>query len=281
MKQWLKVGIALGLSLSMQQLQAHSRWVAPSHTSVSGEKTTYISVDTSISNDIFHPDKAYGGEVANDDDGFHKNTKLISIAPDGKTTPHSLTSFHRKSVASLPLEQSGTYRLKIESPDLLFTMYKNEKGERRRFWGDKATAQKELPDTVTGLKTMRVNSNVETYVTRNNVSTRALAQHGKGLEVLWKTHPTDLFVDEPVELAVFLNGKPAAGIEFKLVRGNTRYRNDRAEKVVISDENGNLSLSFGEAGLFLLEANKREPSKVDGIDLDVSIFSATLEINPE
>ena len=181
MKQWLKVGIALGLSLSMQQLQAHSRWVVPSHASVSGEKTTYISVDASISNDIFHPDKAYGGEVANDDDGFHKNTKLISTTPDGKASTHPLTSFHRKSSASLALEQSGTYRLQIESPDLLFTMYKNEKGERRRFWGDKATAQKELPETATDFKTMQVNSRVETYVTRNNVSYRGVKSNRQRL----------------------------------------------------------------------------------------------------
>lgn len=278
--------LAASLMVSLSTAQAHSRWLLPSHTSVSGEQAPTITVDSSISNDIFHPDMALGGDAGREVPArlanLNKTTQLVLTSPDGKDQVVPLHNFLRKSVAAVDLVQSGTYRLALQSAVNTMTTYKDAQGERKRFPGSKAQAQAELPDTITELSTQRVRVNVATYVTRNDVSTSALQPTGQGLELAGIQHPNDLFVGESATFQLLLDGKPApAGVEVKAVRGGTRHRNARQEMQASTDEQGKFSFDWPQAGFYLLEASLRRPLQNTDADKEFNGLYITIEVNPE
>ena len=55
--------VCVGLCAMLISVQsvAHGRWIVPSDTILSSEEPVTITLDFSVSNDVFHPDYAYGG----------------------------------------------------------------------------------------------------------------------------------------------------------------------------------------------------------------------------
>lgn len=289
------------VAFGVMNVYGHSRWVVPSHTILSGDKAESISFDFSISNDIFHPDMAYGGMDISDDKEEGKSvdpknkmrkalmkkqfstTKVVVTYPDGHsddTTP--FVNLARKSSAALLLEQSGTYRISVKQQPMLITMYEKDDGTRSREFGSKKDVKPLLPKGAKNIKTFRVHSRVETYVTRNDLTTKSLKAEGKGLELVAKSHPNELFSGEPSKFQLLLNGKPVEeGIEVKLTRNDTRYRNQRNVMTIKTQEKGFLTVPWAQAGMYLLESDMKIPGSDKSIDMEIYSFYITLEVNPE
>jgi hypothetical protein len=263
---------------------AHARYILPSHTILSGQAPQYVTLSASISNDIFHPDKPLGnngGGVVNPFlQGIFQFIKPTITLPDGSLSDNILwQAYARQSVADLKLEQSGTYKISfIQSPTPL-TTFTNAEGEKSRQFGE----QVPMPSGATDIVRHTVHSRVETYITHNAPSEAALKASGQGLEVLPLTHPNDLFVGEPAQFQLLLNGKHLPqGIEVELTREGTRHRNQRGIQHLTTDPQGNVTVDFDQAGFYLLEVEYTEPGLPDsGIKFQHHSLYLTLEVSPE
>lgn len=274
---WIKAAGLAGLMLSSQAAQAHARWLVPSHTNLSGQEAHGIALDLSISNDIFHADRSYGGSEDKSRNGRAK-PQLIAVAPDGsRSAPIAYFDVLRKSTAGVTLAQSGTYRIGLEQPATVFTFYKDAKGERGRVFGGKDS--KDIPAGATELSTTRMQARVETFVSRNQ--TTDVKPTGKGLELGSGTHPNDLFTGETIRWQLLQDGKPVAeGTEVTLMRGATRYRNERGDIQLKTDAKGFIEVSLEHAGMYLLEAGVNRASGTQGIDNERASLFLTFEVVP-
>src|SRR5690606_41431300 len=91
---------------------------------------------------------------------------------------------------------------------------------------------------------------VETFVT--NGRTTDIRPVGEGLELVPVTHPNDLFAGEEARFVLHVDGKPAAGLEVEVVRGETRYRNAQEEIQATSGKDGSVAITFPQAGVYWL-----------------------------
>ena len=270
------IGALTFTALASSYANAHARWLVPSHTSLSGDKAHYVMIDASISNEIFAPDKAYrpAQKGAEYDDNL-----IMAIGPDGKPVSDKIRAYYlqRKNSAAVKLAGEGTYHITMSQEPRLMTFYKDAKGERGRVFGPKDS--KDIPVGATDIKTTKSFSTVDTFVSRNGTSKPALL--GQGLEISGPTHPNDLFVGEEARFQLLKDGKPAANIELAILKGDTRYRNERGEVKVTTDKNGFFTNTWQHPGLYLIEASVSEDSSEKGIDsVRYSLFT-TLDVAPE
>lgn len=232
---------------------AHSRYILPSHTVLSGEEVQSTSLVASISNDIFHPDMPFGdngkGVVPMPMQAMFKHLKTIVIDPKGEINMMDWQAFARFSVADLKMKESGTYRVSTVQPPISMTTFKQENGNPGRVFGENP-----LPEGATEVINRSVSSRVETYISKNKPNRMALTIQGTGLELESEGHPNDLFANEEGRFRLLFNGESVGGVKISLTRSGTNHRNQRNETEVVSDEKGYFNLSLSEAGFYLLEA---------------------------
>lgn len=285
---------AIGLMLS-QQVLSHGRWIIPSHFIISGDKPAAVAADMSISNDFFHPDYGYGGEVLDKrllppipDNPRSKiiktlmaSTRMAVQSPDGDIDKTAkLVNFGRKSTSAAVLSQSGTYKLSVRQNPIYFTWYKDANGELNREFGTLEETRKFLPKGATEIRGSVLHNHVLAYVTRNDVT--PVKPVGDGLDVVFETHPNELFVGEKAKLTLLLNGSPVdKGVKVTLTRNDTRYRNNREEIEAVSDNKGSIMLDWPEPGVYLLQAEVKAKSSDKSLESAVYALYLTLEINPE
>ena len=115
-------GTALAALLTLSPAaQAHKLWLLPSHTVVS--EAQWITVDASVSNDIFDVDRPFPLEG------------LSVTGPDGKEAPvdHRFEG-HRRSSFDAELSEEGSYRITLFRP--MYLAFYQLDGERHRRRGD-------------------------------------------------------------------------------------------------------------------------------------------------
>ncbi len=139
----------------------------------------------------------------------------------------------------------------------------------------------ELPKDAKKLEVSQSVGRVETFVTNGAPNDTALKPTNRGIELVAVGHPNDLFAGEEATFRVLVDGKPATGLEFEIVRGATRYRNAQDELKVTSDakgEKGDL------AGSWHVLAGNRHRGQQDlgeaGAKRRLS-YVATLEVLPQ
>lgn len=257
----LRLLALFALTLTNTAVQAHGRYVLPSHTLLSGEEPQSVTLNASITNDIFHPDKPLGnngGGTANPFllKIFSKVTPYIT-APDGKTQEViNLTAFTRQSTGDVTLKNDGTYRITIEQKPTQMIYFKNADGTPNRIIGERS----ELPEGATNIEAHLISSRVETFITNNSPTPLSKHISGSGIEIGGSAHPNDLFVGEPVMFLLLMDGKPvASGIEAHLEFGGTRHRNKRNTQELRTNDAGEITLNFAEAGFYLLEVDVSAP----------------------
>ncbi|KAF0807041.1 hypothetical protein A6D6_01040 [Alcanivorax xiamenensis] len=229
--------------------QAHKRWLLPTHSVVS--EAQWISVDASVSNDIFYPDRAYPLD------------NLQVTGPDGKAaeTDH-LLEMHRRSVFDVNLAQTGSYRIAL--PGHFFLAFFEQDGERKRVFGENIKALlKKVPKGADKVRLVESVSRIETFASVGAPDTAALAVTGKGLELVPLTHPNDLYTGETARFRFVIDGKPAAGLEVLLLPAGTRYRDAQQDWAVTSDDNGEVAIDWPHAGRFFMEAETTDQNTSD------------------
>lgn len=158
----------------------------------------------------------------------------------------------------------------------------DEGGKPKRWRGNAATFATEVPKGAKDLKVSQTVNRVETFVTNGSPNDTALAPSGSGLELVPVTHPTDLVAGEQATFRMLADGKPAAGVEFEITRGGTRYRNAQDETRVTTDAKGEFSVTWGEPGMYWLEATLQDgqPSLPQAQQRRLA-YVATMEVLPE
>jgi len=242
---------------------AHKQWLIPSQAVVNGEDV-WVTFDAAVSNQLFFPD--------------HVPMRLDNVtatAPDGSTVELQNGSTGKyRSTFDVQLQQQGTYRIanvnagvsaRWDTPESLAAKARAEAegkpasgpGTRGGFLRN-ATPEDlstKVPKDAQNLQVTQGIGRVETFVTNGEPNDTALKPTGKGLELAPVTHPNDLFAGEEATFALLLDGKPAAGLEIEIVRGDTRYRNAQEEITVTTGADGRFSVTWPTAGLYWLETS--------------------------
>jgi len=246
---------------------AHKAWILPSATTLA--KDQWVTVDAAVSNDLF-----YFNHVPLRLDG------LTITAPDGKTVAHEggHTGKYR-SVFDLHLTQDGTYRIALASGGLSASWTEN--GEPKRWRGDLAGFEKDVPKDAKDLNVMQGSNRNETFVTVGAPSNDALAPTNKGLELVPVTHPNDLYAGEEAQFAFLLDGAPAAGIEVTVIRGGSRYRDQLGETKVKANERGIVAITFPTADMYWINASIQDDKATAPAKGRRAGYTATLEVLPQ
>jgi len=246
---------------------AHKQWIIPSQAVVNGSDV-WVTFDAAVSNQLFFPD--------------HVPMRLDNVtatAPDGSVAELKNASTGKyRSTFDLQLQQQGTYRIanasagmsaRWDTAESLAAKAKAEAegkpvsgpGAPRGGFLRNATPEDlatKVPADARNLEVTQTASRVETFVTNGAPDTTALAPTGVGIELDPVTHPNDLFAGEEAVFRVLVDGRPAAGMEFEIVRGGTRYRNAQEDIAATTDADGLLKVTWPEAGLYWLETSLRD-----------------------
>lgn len=265
-KKTLALALALVAALPMAA-SAHKQWIIPSQAVVNGSDV-WVTFDAAVSNQLFFPD--------------HVPMRLDNVtatAPDGSQVELKNGSTGKyRSTFDVQLEQQGTYRIanasagmsaRWDTPESLAAKAKAEAegkpttgpGAPRGGFLRSATPDDlatKVPKDAQNLEVTQTASRVETFVTNGAPNTTALAPTGVGIELDPVTHPNDLFAGEEATFRVLVDGKPAAGLEFEIVRGGTRYRNAQDDIAATTDAEGLLTVTWPEAGIYWLETSVRD-----------------------
>ena len=249
---------------------AHKSWLQPSTTVLTGE-SPWVTVDAAVSNNLFYFDHVP-----------MRTDNLVITAPDGSTVQaQNAHTGKLRSVFDVQLTQPGTWRIANINSGLMATW--TEDGKPKRWRGNAATFAKEVDVTKADLKVSETVGRVETFITNGNTTDGALKLTGQGIELqAVGGHVNDLFAEETSTFQVFIDGQPAAGLEFEITRGATRYRNAQEEISVTSDAEGKIQVTWPQPGMYWLEttASDNKTSVPQAAQRRLT-YVATLEVLPQ
>ena len=269
MKRTLALAAALATLIPFTA-SAHKQWLQPSATVVAGA-APWVSVDAAVSNNLFYVD-----HVA------MRTDSIMVTAPDGSHP--AIANAHTgklRSVFDLELNQPGTWRVASVNAGLMANW--TEDGKPKRWRGNAETFAKEVDTSKADLRVSETVGRVETFITNGNPNDTALALTGKGIELqVVGGHFNDLFAGETSTFTVTVDGAPAAGLEFEIIRGDTRYRNAQEEIKATSDANGQISVTWPSAGMYWVETTSSDAktSVTQAAQRRLS-YVATLEVLPQ
>lgn len=260
----MRIGMAAVSLLAMSTLaQAHKAWLLPSQTVLS--EAGWITVDGAVSNDLFY---------------FNHNPlgieQLAVLTPDGgKLAPQNVARGKFRSTFDLQLQQPGTYRIVIER-DTVNARYEVN-GEQKRWRGGLGQFAANVPADAKGLEVNHSQSRIESFVTVGKPSDVS-ATTGRGLELVPVTHPNDLYAGETATFRFLLDGKPAEGVEVEIVEGGSRYRDAQGEMKLKSNAQGEIQVTWPEAGMYWMEAGIRAPGLIPQAKSRTAGYVGTFEV---
>lgn len=273
----IKTLLALALAGLALNAHAHKPWLLPSSTVVDG-KDPWVTVDAAISEGLFDID--------------HLPVKLdgvTAVGPDGAAVKlENANTGKLRSTFDLHLVKPGTYRVSLVSQSVMAS-YKDASGETKRFRGTEEAFAKEVPANAAELKTSRMYSRLETFVSAGTPDMAVLKPSGVGLELVPVTHPNDMRVGEKATWRFLMDGKPAANQAFSLIPGGVRYRGTLGEIRKSTDANGEISFELPAAGMYLVSAswpsaapdNHGAPGQPPQMPPRRVTYAATVEILPQ
>lgn len=223
---------------------AHKAWLLPSTTVSTVDQ--WITVDAAVSNDLF-----YFNHVPLRIDG------LVITAPDGSVVqPENTATGKYRTTFDLHLTRNGTYRL-ANVNNGLFASYE-ENGAPKRWRGTAGNFAREVPADAKNLQVSQSVGRVETFVTAGKPTTEVFKPTNIGLELVPVTHPNDLYAGEAASFRFLLDGQPAAKLELEILAGGTRYRDHQDEIKLTTDEKGEFSVTWPQAGMYWLETSLQD-----------------------
>lgn len=246
-KSWRQPAVATALLLSLAAALptaawAHRSWLMASSTQLEG-KEPWVTFDAAVSENVFDLDT-----------NAVKLEGLTITGPDGATlVPENTTSGRLRSSFDLKLAKPGTYRVAIVS-EAVNASYK-QGTEVKRWRGTVEAFAKEVPADAPELRSTRTHTRLETFVTYGKGNDTALKPSGVGLELVALTHPSELAPGAAAKFRFVLDGKPAARLKVAVVPGGVRYRGVLKEQLAVTDEKGEFSVTWPEAGMYWLNAS--------------------------
>jgi len=255
----------------LQTAEAHRAWVLPSSTVLSGDES-WVTFDACASNNIFFFNHRPMPADA-----------ISAVAPDGSAIALQNTAEGAmRTTFDLELKKEGTYKVGVVRSGL--GAFWREGEERKRWRGTREELISQGIHKKEGVRISDGSSSILSYVTLGKPSKEVLAPKGEGLEVSFNDgHPNDLVVGEDTVLTFTLNGKPAANLEVVIIRDGDRYRNEVEEITLKTNDKGECTVSWPQAGRYWLNAEiEGEAEAIEGIPVRKnSALALTLEVFPE
>ncbi|MCF2947999.1 DUF4198 domain-containing protein [Paraglaciecola aquimarina] len=256
----------------------HGRWLLPSHTNLTGTPEHAVTFDMSISNDLFQGH--YGYIQASKNLKIPATPASLDVIEPNQEWRRDIP-FHWLNIRSSgfdTLKQDGTHHYVLNQSPVYISVFKDAAGELHRRFSKPQDLT--LAEGAKLEKAMRYIPTIHTFVSRNKLTTPGRLNNG--LELVAKGHPNDLFVGESQSFEVYFEGKPLTQeLEIQVVRGNTRYRNEREQQTFVLKGTNQFEVIFEKAGMYLVEAELVQPSAEKGIEIDRWALFTTLEVNPE
>lgn len=253
-------------SFFLPRVEAHNVWLLPSSTILSKAQT--VTVDAAVSNDVFFFNHV---PLALD--------SLAVLGPDGN--PVAIHGAHKgklRSVFDLDLSQPGTYQLAVLNQGVM-AHYK-QGGEQKRWRGKAEALPKAIPADAAELKVSQYYGRIETFITLGSPSGIRLS--GEGMELKPISHPNDLVSGETSRFALHLDGKPLPNVDVSIIRGGVRYRDQVGEMLVRTDNKGEFSVTWPQAGMYWLEASFTDnKTTVPAAGERRVSYALTLEVMPD
>jgi len=202
---------------------------------------------------------------------------IAITAPDGSSVkPQNGAVGRFRSTFDIPIDKVGTYKLAVVGGGLTASYMLN--GERKRWRGTAETFKTDIPADAKDVKVTQQQRRLETFVTAGKPSKDVFKPTGKGLELDPVTHPNDLFAGEAAKFRLLIDGKPAAGARVTVVPGGIRYRDAINEIKATSGDDGIVSITWPEPGMYWMEAVV-EDDKAEVPDAKRrASYAATLEV---
>lgn len=298
MKTFTKLGLLTLATCLSFSAHAHRSWMLPSATILSGD-APWVTVDAAVSNDIFYfehfplqiegvgqpfarpgaqqPPQAADGKPA--PQPMQRPRASLQIQrPDGSLAQPQFGNTGRyRSTFDVELDQKGTWKLAIANQGL-FASYELD-GERKRWSGKLEDIKAAIPAKADKLQVTRSSSRMEVFVTSGAPSEQVLKPTGKGLELAPSTHPNDLVQGEAARFVFLLDGKPAANVKVTLIHEGIRYRDNLDEIELTTNDKGEFSVDWPQAGMYWMEAVSSMPVKDDSpVTQRRDSYTATLEV---
>lgn len=229
-------------------LTAHRLWILPSTTVVSSDDG-WVTFDAAASNDLFYPD--------------HQPLRVepAAMAPDGSAAKIENFSTGRfRSTFDLHLTQKGTWKVVLANGGVGGSYMLDGKEQRlpRGMTADKLPGA--IPAGATDVKLTEIANRNEVFVTSGAPTETVFKPTGQGLELVPVTHPNDLVSDEPATFGFVVDGKPAAGLEVKVIPGGSRYRDTVGEMTLKTDAAGKVQVTWPGPGMYWLNVSAQGTS---------------------
>lgn len=269
-----KVVLAVLLLAVLPSAQAHRQWLLPSSTQIEA-KEAWVTIDAATSENLFDFDS---NALALDG--------LQIIAPDGSTiAPESTSKGKFRSSADIKLSQKGTYKIRLESQNVMANYTLN--GEQKRWRGTEDKMATEIPAEAKDLKVSRTFNRLDTFVTSGKPSASVLKPVGQGLELVAVSHPNELFAKEKSTFNVLFDGKPLANAVVTIAAGGVRYRGVLNEITATTNAQGEFNVTWPFAEMYWLKLSypAAPTMKVEGAPAEMLekrySYAATLEVLPQ
>lgn len=262
----MKYILAAAFALSAGLAHAHGYWLLPSSTVLSSPQ--FVTFDAAVSNDPFHFNhRPLGVE------------ELQIIAPDESlVAPVNVSKGELRTTFDAKFEQKGTYRLSLFREGL--RAFWKEGDQNKRFFGKPEELKDKVPADAKDLKVVEFSNRLESYVTVGSPS--KLKTVGRGLEMVAATHPNDLVAGEPLTVQFLVDGKPTADVEVEVLKGQTRYRNQKGEQKLKTDADGKVTINLPDAGMYWLDADYKDNKVKNKQANERSLaYVLTLEVLPQ
>lgn len=227
---------------------AHTRWILPSHFTISKEGGEWVTFDVTAGNATFAFDKPAGAETAQ------------VTMPDGRQErPNFVLRGKRRSVFDFEFVEEGTHKVAINNVPSYYTRYKaGRRDTTKRIRANKVERATLLPEESRDIETAIMFTRAESYITVGKPSEQAFQLEGKYLELMPITHPSDIVAETPATVQFYFNGKAQAGVKVVIIRDGEKYRNQQEQIDVVSDEKGMITFTPKTAGRYLLVAKHQD-----------------------
>ncbi|OYW82684.1 MAG: hypothetical protein B7Z26_02570, partial [Asticcacaulis sp. 32-58-5] len=179
---------------------------------------------------------------------------LVITGPDGAALkPENPVSGRARSSFELKLTQPGTYQFSIVSKSVFGSYSLN--GETKRFRGNADTYQKDVPAGATDVKVSTMSSRVEAYTSLGQPNDRVLQPVAEGLQVLPQSSPSELIAGEKTVFIAYIDGKPAADLEVRVIPGGARFRGVLKDVAYKTGPDGRFEVTWAEGNLYNVVAS--------------------------
>ncbi|MDB5724128.1 MAG: nickel uptake transporter family protein [Novosphingobium sp.] len=229
--------LALGLLAAMPTpALAHAAYLLPNLFSANQEDS--ITLQSSFAEHFFRP------ELAVDSDDWHV------LLPDGtRVSFATVTKLRQVVILESDLKLEGTYRFTTG-------VRRGRLGKVALVDGKWQPVRGEAPAGAQ-VRTTQTETVSDVYVTKKG-PTRAAVDAQIGRLVLHPvTHPSDIAMAGKFDLAVLFDGKPLPGVKLEIDRGGADYDAGSAHREVTTGPDGRVSLTFYQAGAYVVMARHR------------------------